>query len=48
MINKHKEQIKEEDFIINYIMFKNLCIQNKIFDINEIIKLYGVYTSSLL
>lgn len=42
MDNK-QEAIK---FMEKYIVFKNECVDAKIFDIDEIIKLFGVFITS--
>lgn len=48
---KEKEQTKDEwfeeqEFIGKYLKFKESCVSAKIFDIDEIIKLFEVWINS--
>ena len=47
MTIKEKEQMKEHEFLIEYIKFKNTAVQGEIFDIEEIKWLYEVYITYL-
>ena len=51
MTNQVKEQVSEEyseeRFIQNYLMFKDICVDSKIWKVSEIIKLYEVFVTSL-
>ena len=38
--------MNQEQFITEYLKFKDSCVVVKIFDIEEIIKLFGVYIKS--
>ena len=40
-----KEKMNQEQFITEYLKFKESCVIVKIFDIDEIIKLFEVFIS---
>jgi len=45
-MSEDKEQMRKEEFINKYLGFKNSCVNKKMINIEEIIKLFEVFISS--